>query len=186
MTDYNLLVRNVVASRLGGMVERCHGIPHHGTYSNAQHQWGVAMLYLYLWPNDPQLSLALTYCLVHDVPEAWVGDVPAPTMRYVPWLKDTLGRMEDDLLERFGLPRLADMPKDMYERYKACDRLELFMWCYEQAEMGNRFAEECRVELVRYLEEANMPAEARAFMEEYRSAKKIAPQAGVMKELCEK
>jgi hypothetical protein len=42
----------VIQSRSGGRVERCHGLPHHGTYSNASHQWGVAMLMHYLWPDD--------------------------------------------------------------------------------------------------------------------------------------
>jgi hypothetical protein len=92
----------IVQSRSGGRVERCHGLPHLGTYSNATHQWGVAMLMHYIWPDDfPRLALV---CLTHDVPEAWVGDIPAPTCRYTPGLKESLSAAEGNINKDLLLP----------------------------------------------------------------------------------
>ena len=83
------VLRNIIQSRCGGRVERCHVIPHLGSYSNASHSWGVAMLMHYLWPKDfPRLAI---YCLSHDIPEAWTGDIPAPVAWAVPELKEALG-----------------------------------------------------------------------------------------------
>lgn len=39
----------ILNARAGGAVQRCHTIRHHGEYTNAQHQWGVAMLLWYLY-----------------------------------------------------------------------------------------------------------------------------------------
>lgn len=170
---------HVIQSRSGGRVERCHGLPHHGTYNNATHQWGVAMLMHYLWPLDfPRLALV---CLTHDVPEAWVGDIPAPTCRYAPGLKDTLNSVEGVINKSMLLPAEHELGELDYAKLKCCDRLEFWLWCVEQELYGNMFAKEGRKEIERYFIEVPLLPEAQALWEELRSQDCLPRQAGVMK-----
>lgn len=169
----------IVQSRSGGRVERCHGLPHHGTYSNATHQWGVAMLMHYIWPDDfPRLSLV---CLTHDVPEAWVGDIPAPTCRYTPGLKDTLNSVEGNINKGMLLPAEHELDPLDYAKLKCCDRLEFWMWCCEQELYGNLFAREGKKEIERYFVEVPLLHEAQVVYEELRAQDLLPVQAGVMK-----
>jgi 5'-deoxynucleotidase YfbR-like HD superfamily hydrolase len=176
-------LRRIVQTRAGGRVERCHGAPHHGSYNNAAHSWGVAMLLYVLWPDDfPRLAL---HCLSHDVPEAWVGDVPAPTMRYVPGLREQLGHIEGRISESLGLPKEHDLPLEDHAKLKACDRLELYIWCHEQKLLGNQFVNEFITELDRFFTEVPLPAEAAALVEEIRKGELLPRQSGVIRELAD-
>lgn len=58
-----------------GEVVRYHTTPRVGRQSNAEHSWNVAIIYWWLFgrPNG----------LVHDAPELYVGDLPAPTKAYI-------------------------------------------------------------------------------------------------------
>lgn len=172
----------IVQSRAGGRVERCHGVPHAGSYSNAAHSWGVAMLMFYLWPEDfPRLAGA---CLAHDVPEAWVGDVPAPTMRYLPGLRKDLGEIEDGLNASLGLPAEGELAIEDHVKLKACDRLELYLWCREQLLLGNQFVGETLKELKRFFSEVPLPEEAMKLFRQFENMELLPVQAGVMKEVC--
>lgn len=176
------IAEKIIQSRAGGRVERCHSIPHQSGYSVAAHSWGVAMLMHYLWPEDfPRLALQ---CLSHDVPEAWVGDVPAPTMRYVPGLREALGHLEGDLNRSLGLPGEDELDPEDLAKLKACDRLEFYLWCRDQLAMGNRFAQEACCEIERYFEETPLPARAQALYEDLRNRAILPRQQGVMMEIC--
>lgn len=124
-------MRRLVNIRGGGRVERCHGFRHFGPYSNAEHQWGVAMLMWVLWPEDfPRLGI---HCLAHDVPEQWLGDNPANMKAAAPpSFKEFEKTIEHRLLSDLGLPQddsLSDLDR---QKIKNCDSLELYMWCMEQ------------------------------------------------------
>jgi len=148
----------IIKSRCGGRVERCHTMPHHGSYSNASHSWGVAMLMHYLWPEDfPRLAI---YCLSHDIGEGWVGDIPAPTYWAIPGLREQLGKIEGDLVEEAGCPREDGLAPEDFAKLKACDRLELYIWCCEQQDMGNNFVLDCMGALTKYFHENPMPEPA--------------------------
>lgn len=54
-----------------GWVDRGHAHPE----SVAAHSWGVAFLVLMLLPEELDRERALTYAVLHDVAEAWVGDL---------------------------------------------------------------------------------------------------------------
>ena len=43
--------------------------------SVAAHSWGMAFLVLLLLPDDLDRERALTYAIVHDLAEAWTGDI---------------------------------------------------------------------------------------------------------------
>lgn len=175
--------KDVIQSRCGGAVERCHGIRHQGSYSNAAHSWGVAMLMWYLWPEDfPRLGI---YCLTHDVPEAWVGDVPAPTCRYVPDLKPNLAKLEDELNRSMGLPPEGELGELDHAKLKACDRLEFYLWCREQLTMGNQMAQEGLTEIRRYFREVPLPERAEHLLEALDAMEVLPVQAGVVKGLHE-
>lgn len=173
----------VIQSRLGGKVERCHNIPHLGSYTDASHSWGVAMLMWYLWPDD--FARLAIYCLSHDVPEGLVGDVPAPTCRYVPGLKQGLTVLETKISHRLGLPAEAELNEEDMAKLKACDRLEFWLWAQEQLEMGNRMVQDGVVEMERYFEEVPLPDRAQHLYETLRERGVRPRWAGAMKELCE-
>lgn len=99
------------------------------------------MLMHYLWPEDfPRLALV---CLAHDVPERVVGDIPSPSLRHLPGLREGISSMETLVNRSFGLPNESDLSEEDYLKLKACDHLELWFWSKEQLFLGNRFAEEC-------------------------------------------
>ena len=174
---------NIIEARGGGRVERCHGIPHHGSYSNAAHSWGVAMLMLQLWPEDfPRLAAA---CLTHDIPECWTGDIPAPSMRYIPGMKEQVAEIENRLLARIDLASYNDIKGEDHDKIKACDWLEFWLWCREQQAFGNKFAEEGRVEIERYLEIKRLPSPAREVYDALRERSVVTSQAGVMQRVME-
>jgi hypothetical protein len=152
------LLHRLVQTRAGSAVERCHGVRHARSYSNAMHQWGVAALLYQLWPGD--FGRLGAHCLFHDTAEAWVGDIPAPTMRWVPGLRETIGKIEGGLCARYGLPREDSLNAEDHAKMKACDRLELWFWCQEELAAGNRFVWEFVVELGQYLDTAPMPEPA--------------------------
>ena len=175
------MAANLVQARAGGRVERCHGIPHATSYSNAAHSWGVAMLMHYLWPEDfPRLVLQ---CLAHDVPEAWVGDMPSPTLAYTPGVKHQLSGLEGRLNRAIGLPGENELDADDLAKVKACDRLDLYLWARDQANMGNRFTEELMSELRRSVHEFPMPERAMGLFVELDKSTCLPRLAGVMKEL---
>lgn len=169
-------------ARAGGRVERGHGITHQGSYSNAAHQWGVAMLMLQLFPEDfPRLA---SYCLTHDVPEAWFGDVPATTMRYVPGLREQLGVYEAATNRSLGLPPEQELGEEDHLKLKCCDRLELYLWCMEQRMLGNRFVEEILKELEYFFSIAPLHPVAATFLENAKSQYVDPPQqGGVVREI---
>lgn len=181
--DWPSTANNVIQSRLGGKVERCHNVPHVGSYSDAAHSWGVAMLMWYLWPEDfPRLGI---YCLTHDVPEGLVGDVPAPTGRYVPGLKDSLTALETKVNRSLGLPPEAELDPEDYAKLKACDRLEFWLWCQEQLLLGNQMVLDGAEEMERYFDEVPLPDRAQRLYEALRERGARPRWAGAMKELCE-
>jgi 5'-deoxynucleotidase YfbR-like HD superfamily hydrolase len=143
------------------------------------------MLMHALWPEDfPRLAL---HCLSHDVPEAWVGDVPAPTKRYAPGLREQLTVLEDRIQRDLGLPEDASLSEDDAEKVRSCDHLELYIWGREQILQGNLFVEEMVAELDNFFTERPFRFDAaRLLYEEIRGgSRKLLPvQARVISDLC--
>ena len=154
----------VIRVRTGGGVRRCHGIRHHGEYRVDSHSWGVAVLMLLLWPEDfPRLAAV---CLVHDVPEAWVGDAPAPTKRYSPEVKRVYSELERLISRELGIPYDGDLSPEDKEKLKTCDLLELYLWAAEQVYGGNNHARCILREVERFVAEVPLPERAAAIMRE--------------------
>lgn len=178
------ILRNVLQSRLGGKVERCHSIPHHGSYSNAAHSWGVSMLLYYLWPAD--FARLVIHCLTHDVPEGWVGDVPSTMLNADPEIKALFAKVEKSIQDDLGLPFEGDLPPEDYAKLKACDRLELYIWCCEQVACGNLYALEPMKALHEVFAANPLPAPAQAFFEGLTEVWPLPEQAGIAKYHAEK
>lgn len=182
--DITTTAFRILSSRAGGSVERCHSIRHQGSYSNAAHSWGVAMLMLQLWPDDfPRL---VTACLTHDIPEFWVGDIPAPTMRAVPGMKESLSKLEDRLLNRLGLPGLEELSELDYKKLKACDWLEFWLWCKDQDFIGNKFAQVNKIEIESYMDKMTMPEPAHSVYRRMKDMPPLVSQGPVLREELEK
>lgn len=130
----------VLQARSGGAVQRCHTVRHQGSYSNAEHSWGVAMLLLQLYPEYPGLLAA---ALVHDIPEAVTGDVPA-TVKH----GSDDHEFDDYILSTWELPTLGALTEKEKHALKTCDKLELWLWAREHLSMGNNFV----IEIIENLE----------------------------------
>lgn len=173
----------IVAIRLGGKVERCHTIPHVGSYSVAAHSWGAAMLLREFWPEEfPHL---VGFMLSHDVPEAWIGDLPSPLLASLGLdSRVSIEFAEDRILDHLHLPSLESVPQEDWAKIKACDRIELLLWCMEQEfVLGNLYVRECRRRLLEFIVENPPPEPARSFVEElrWRDPSALLPrQAGVV------
>lgn len=158
----NLLER-IVKLRTGGTVERCHGIVHQGSYSVATHTWGVLVLLYVLYPEDyARLSPAV---LFHDVPEAWVGDIPASTKKYAPAVKSECDRMEREIFAWLEVPADCNLASEDKAKVKACDTLELYIWAAEQVYGGNRHAACLMRELDAFYETMPLPGLAKKLRE---------------------
>lgn len=125
----------VLHTRAGGAVQRAHSVRHLGSYSVAEHSWGVAMLIWHLFPQH--FKRIAIFALVHDVAECLVGDVPSTA-------KDNCKKddLEDTINGEFGLPRMDQIGRYEHWILKLCDRLDLYIWAKEQRAQGNLFADE--------------------------------------------
>ncbi len=181
-TTTNDIAKFIVQSRAGGRTERCHNIPHHGSYNVAAHSWGVAMLLYYIWPDDfPRLAI---YCLAHDVPEAWVGDIPSPTLKYTPGLKSVVENLEVRLLYRIALRSTTELSREDEAKVRACDQLEFWLWAKEQQAFGNRYVQEAITEIERHFLEQPLPDLAqKLFIELSENTSLLPTQQGIIKEL---
>lgn len=177
-------VDKALNTRLGFSVERCHGIPHHGSYSNGHHTANAMALLYMLWPEEDLLP----FLLHHDVPEAWVGDIPAPMLRHNPQVRSIAEEHEQRLLDWLSLEKMSELEDEDIAKLKAADRLEFVMWCMEQLNFGNRYVFESLVEMDELLTKADPPpSPADAFYNQLKSrfeAGTLLPQqAGIMKSL---
>ncbi len=128
------------ATREAGKVLRCHNVPHHGTYSVAEHSWQAVMLMVQLHP-DPSRNLLIAMAC-HDVAERFYGDQPVP----VGWAKPEIRRLQKEA-EAEALTILDLSPKLNHEEehwLNVIDKLELLLWTLDQDAMGNLHC--CNVE----------------------------------------
>jgi hypothetical protein len=113
-----------------GLVRRWHANPDmaHTGQTNAQHQWGCAVLALALFPDDP---LTLRAALLHDVGEVGVGDLASPAKKANPALLQLLNVAEADNMARLGVELVQDAR--IRQRLHLVDRLEAWLWVQHTA-----------------------------------------------------
>ncbi len=131
--------QRVKLTRQGFRVKRCHTIPHNGWYSVGHHTCCMMALAYEIFPND--FADLAPYILGHDVPEAWIGDVPAPPKRYSREINKIFTGLEDMINSELHLPLESELEKnrpDLYSKLKDLDWLELWLWCKDELTMGNK------------------------------------------------
>lgn len=130
-------VKLALAIREGGNVERMHTTPHHGEYSNAKHQWNMAMLLFILHP-EPSLTLVRAI-LEHDIAERWVGDTPGPAKHDInPQLGEILKDTELNIMDKLGLCSGMILMGNERDWLRGLDLLEYMMFCHDELAMGNQ------------------------------------------------
>lgn len=155
------------AVREAGMITRCHTVPHHGSYSVAEHCFNALSLLLILYPGPPKASL-IEAVLWHDVAERWTGDIPGP-MKYIsPELDDMVTEVENKCF-RF-LDIVVKLTEEEYKWLRAIDKVELWLWSADQLAMGNQNAGEIQRTLYDLFMtgEIPLPEECQQFVKEYR------------------
>ena len=163
--DTALAVKGVKITREAGCIERCHNVPHQGSYSNAAHTYGVLQLARWLYPAF--FGELAPIILDHDVPERYTGDIPANVLRSSEEVKKACHIIERSVAQKFGLvpeQAYAAGAPELYAKFKACDRIELYLWCCEQLEQGNQGVRGVMFELERVWAKEPPPAPAPAFI----------------------
>ena len=161
------IIHKIRAVREGGKTERTHTTPHHGSYSVAEHSWGVATLLAILHP-DPSRNLILA-AMCHDVHERWTGDMPAP----IKWClgnvtKDELKRLESSIESSLGIKFY--LPAEDLKWLKACDMLEFWLWIMDQRALGNVNVEQNKANADYWFSthKDDVPEMVREFMSHYK------------------
>lgn len=121
------------ATREGGMVQRCHTLPHHGSYSVAEHTYGVCQLIMTFHPS-PTVPL-LRAALNHDVAERWIGDLPTTAKWLSPDLKYAMATAEEAVELAYDL-HPNSLTDDERRWLRAADLMELWLWAHEQVAQG--------------------------------------------------
>jgi 5'-deoxynucleotidase YfbR-like HD superfamily hydrolase len=164
-------IQRVLNTRAGGAVQRCHAIRHLGTYSNAEHQWGVAMLLWALYP-ERVASRIVWFALTHDVPEGLTGDIPSTA-------KVGENELDHTINAEFHLPVTDDLPDRDRQILKGCDTLDLYLWAREQLAQGNLYAQEVIDNIDEYAGEI-MDEVALKFYKEVQQSNIVPARAGLL------
>ena len=161
--------KRIMRMREGGHVQRCHCMPHHGTYDVAQHTFHMLILMEELHPNPSRELYSLI--LRHDLMERWTGDSPATAKRWMPGLKIALTGAEEELEKRTGIEAyLGDHVTESDRRWlKALDQVEFILWCEDQIALGNLNVLWNRAEMDRWIERDadSIPAPVLEFLESF-------------------
>lgn len=146
-------------------VERCHTLPHVGSYSVGKHSYDAAMLLLQLHPG-PSLTLVRAV-LEHDLTERWLGDVPRTILDLEPDLYQMHNSANIRVARRAGFDSLFELKTDDWDWLRAVDTLEFILWCDDQLALGNRHVEKARSRAYTFLEKSPKIPEVTKFLEEH-------------------
>jgi 5'-deoxynucleotidase YfbR-like HD superfamily hydrolase len=123
--------------REASRVERSHTMPHHGSYTNGQHSYDMAMLLMLLYPTHSHNLMKAV--LVHDIPERYMGDMPGPAKESDGELGKRIAIIETRVARSLGIE--FELTNEERIWLKALDRTELLLWAKEQVAMGNQNAQ---------------------------------------------
>ena len=149
--------------REASRVERVHTMPHHGTYSVGQHSYDMLCLLLLLH-QDPSARL-IRAVIWHDVPERWLGDMPAPAKWSDGELSKIYSRAEDRVVRALGIGEDLTAEENLW--LSAIDKLECLLWAKEQLAMGNTNAATIVGNLVAWFNQATIPVQVQRFIEQH-------------------
>nr|CAI3971245.1 hypothetical protein ORM20_00196 [Ochrobactrum phage ORM_20] len=124
--------------RISSTIIRNHTtlVPNGTGYNNGCHIGNCIQLLLLTFPNaGPNL---IRHTVFHDYPEYITGDIVGDAKVKFPELKDIVDHIENKVDDEFKILQGWEMTPYENKILKVVDRLELFLWCREQAELGCR------------------------------------------------
>lgn len=129
-------VQAVKLLREAADVQRCHTIRTHGEYSVGHHTFNMLSMLRLLNPEAPRgLIWAI---LEHDIPERFVGDIPATAKWAGVVNHDVLSDIESRVNEAiFEKDYASFLSAEDHSWLKSLDILELWMFGKDQVSMGN-------------------------------------------------
>lgn len=140
--------------RLGHATSRYHNCHRLRTETVGHHSAGVAALCLYLRPNCS--AALLTRAIMHDVPEGYTGDVPAPVKWDHEGIADGLAEVETAVIREWAIPH-PHLTAEEETVLKLADMLDLVMSCIEEVRMGNTYAGRVVQAGLTYIAEMDLP-----------------------------
>lgn len=156
----------------GGRVARFHTKPLVKEETVAAHSYLVAWLVTVVqYPVTPRPELLLA-ALAHDIPEYVLGDMPSPTKKLVPGLREEFRRMEAVLFHEHGLPDYeGELGSEDARLLKFADNMAGYLKCVYELQLGNTLlrntAERYRLYILESLDEPGHPclAQCRALLD---------------------
>jgi len=124
----------ILRLREGGNVRRCHTVPYPGEYTVGKHTFDMLAILHVLCPKASQRLT--TAVLLHDVAERYTGDLPGSVVDVDPRLKDSFRAMTRDVERKIGILGEELRPEER-AWLRAIDKVELWMWCHDQLNLGN-------------------------------------------------
>ena len=149
--------------RESAYVERCHTIPHVGSYTIAQHCYGALNLLLVLHPQ-PSLNLVKAV-MWHDAHERYIGDTPASAL----WSDGEFAKLYDRLAKRIDRACGFTIELTAMDRIwlHAVDKIELLLWAKEQLGLGNHNAACICGNLASWFAHNEIPIQCKRIVEKY-------------------
>ena len=148
------IAQRVKAYQMSNMVSRFHAhrLSHENTVGH--HSANVALIAHELVEFNPQVEHEayniLLWCLQHDLPEYFTGDIPAP----VKWESNNVSMILDRMEKRWYASldiQVPDLSHEAYTIFKASDALDAFITCYLEARAGNTLLGEVRAAYVAHI-----------------------------------
>lgn len=127
----------VALGRMAQRIVRFHVMPTIETQTVGAHTFGVCLLLLELTNGNCSQEL-MKAALYHDVPEAVVGDIPSPTLRKFPKLKEEYKAAEEIVCIEYGMQ--PTLTAEEARLLHLADRLELVLFAVEDHWRGNTHA----------------------------------------------
>jgi len=157
----NEVLNKIAHTRAAGAVKRCHVMRILGEYNNAMHQWNTTMLLWYLFPE--KFTKLAPYCLSHNIGEVVMGDIPATVKWSLGETVNQIEKIEEETIGYLGFPTCSELEYDDLKIVKACDSLELYLFCLEQLQMGNMLVFGCKENLEAHFRTGWLPTIALDF-----------------------
>jgi len=156
-------IQRVKFAREAGAIRRLHIHKIIGEYDIAQHTFGALCLLRVL---NPLASVNLVWAVLsHDKPERLTGDIPSPAKYHGRWfIAEAYQEHENEILTGSGFVWDKLTEEESYW-LKAVDSLEFWLFCLDQAMLGNQTLVKPKRKIERYiqLEIDKWPPVAQAF-----------------------
>lgn len=138
-------------------------MPVHGTVRLSDHCHNMLDMYLAVCPKEDQTLNMVRAIQFHDVPERWLGDMPAPIKKGISGFKE----MESHVMSVLGIGYTLNNEESNW--LWALDKAELLFWCKDQLALGNQNVHQMYLKLAAWFQEreeaGNLPKEMELMLE---------------------